>query len=85
MRVGDEARWEKKLFHLLIANQEKGYSLSSIVPSDFSNDPCTFSSKKIFLGGNSDIYYLLNGELGLPCNMLFRYPQNKGNWNSFIY
>lgn len=31
--------------------QEKSYSLSSIVSGDFSNDPCTFSSKKIFLGG----------------------------------
>ena len=43
MGVRDEARREKKLFHLLIANPRDSYSLSSIVSSDFSNDPGSFS------------------------------------------
>lgn len=51
MGVGNEARREKKLFHLFIANPREKAILSSVVSSDFSNDPCTFSSKKIFVGG----------------------------------
>lgn len=42
---------EKDISSIDSQPQERSYSLSSIVPSDFSNDPCTFSSKKIFLGG----------------------------------
>lgn len=44
----------RKLFHLLIANtREKAFSLSlsGIVSSDFLNDPSSFFSKKMFLGG----------------------------------
>lgn len=52
MGVGDEERREKKAISSIDSQpQEKSYTLSSIVSGDFSNDPCTFSSKKIFLGG----------------------------------
>lgn len=59
---GGWGKEEKELFHLLMANVREKPSLSSILPSDFSNDPSTFSSKKIFLGGQ--FKHLLSAQWG---------------------